>query len=263
MKHGRRFFSVFLCAIFLLPSLTYASQGGGQVFFPPEVLIGFSKKVEKAMAAKGARVALVARVGRPRDKLPEGISWTHTGIAVYSLITTADGRQLPGYAMYNLYQRSKEPDKSDLIMDYPVDFFGAVEVLEAGIVIPTPELQKRILQVMASETYKKVHNPRYSVIANPFTLEYQNCTEHTLDVLFAAIYHTDDIKQIKANEKAYFEAQPVNVNPIKLAFGSIFVADVTASDHPGQPVTATFESISRFLQKFGAVSESFTVTATN
>ncbi|KGO35393.1 hypothetical protein JT06_02475 [Desulfobulbus sp. Tol-SR] len=263
MKHGGRFFSAFLCAIFLLPSLGLASHSSGQIYFSPEEIIGFSKKVEKVMAAKGARVALVARVGRPREKLPEGISWTHTGIAVYSLITTADGRQLPGYAMYNLYQRSKEPDKSDLIMDYPVDFFGAVEVLEAGIVIPTPELQKRILQVMSSETYKKIHNPHYSVIANPYTLDYQNCTEHTLDIVFAAIYHTDDIKQIKANEKAYFEAQRVNVNPIKLAFGSIFAADVTVSDHPGQPVTATFESISRFLQKFGAVSESFTVTPTN
>lgn len=263
MKHGRRFFSAFLCAIFLLPSLAFASQSGGQIYFSPEDIIGFSKKVEKAMAAKGARVALVARVGRPRDKLPEGISWTHTGIAVYSLITTSDGRQLPGYAMYNLYQRSKEPNVSDLIMDYPVDFFGAVEVLEAGIVIPTPELQKRILQVLTSETYKKIHNPHYSVIANPYTLDYQNCTEHTLDVVFAAIYHTDDINQIKANEKAYFEAQPVNVSPIKLALGSLFAADVTVSDHPGQPVTTTFESISRFLQKFGAVSESFTVTPTN
>ena len=37
----------------------------------------------------------------------------------------------------------------------------------------------------------------YSVIANPFTLEYQSCTEHTLDVITAAIYETNDIKVIK------------------------------------------------------------------
>jgi len=121
MKHGGRFFSAFLCAIFLLPSLGLASHSSGQIYFSPEEIIGFSKKW-KGHGCQGGASGPGRQSRPPTGKLPEGISWTHTGIAVYSLITTADGRQLPGYAMYNLYQRSKEPDKSDLIMDYPVDF---------------------------------------------------------------------------------------------------------------------------------------------
>lgn len=243
----------------IIPSSLLASQSGGEVQFPPETIIKFAKKVEKTMAAKGAHVALVARVGRPRESLPEGIAYTHTGFAVYSLIKTADGRQLPGYAMYNLYQRDKEPNVSDLVVDYPVDFFAGVQVLEAGITIPSPELQQRLLEVIAAETYRKLHNPSYSVIANPYTLDFQNCTEHTLDVVTAAIYRTDDLRQVKANLKAYFKAQPVNVNPLKLALGSLFAADVTTSDHPGRPETATFETISRFLREFNAAGEIITV----
>jgi hypothetical protein len=248
----------------LFPLHTNAgSQAGGEIFFKPEEIIKFAKKVEKFLAEKGVRVAVLARVGRPRDQLPPGFSYTHVSFAVYSIITTADGRKTPGYAIYNLYQRNKEPGASDLIQDFPVDFFAGVQVLEAGVIIPSPEVQKRLQKVITSSTYKELHNPRYSVIANPFTLDYQNCTEHTLDVLFASIYETNNIRQIKKNEQAYFEPQPVNVSPIKLALGSMFVAEIKLSDHPGSPVTATFETISRFLQKYDADSRVYEIKASD
>lgn len=261
MKYLTNALFTFLALLaFCLPVDAGGSLAGGEIHFKPEEIISFAKKVEKTMAAKGARIAIVARVGRPREKLPEGMAFTHTAFAVYSQITTADGRKIPGYAMYNLYQKDKQPDVSDLIQDYPVDFFSGVQVLEAGIIIPSPELQKRLLEVVASPVYTELHNPRYSVIANPYTLDLQNCTEHTLDIITAAIYQTNDIKQIKANEKAYFVAQTVHVNPLKLALGSLFAADVTTSDHPGEPETATFESIGRFLTKYDSASEVLTVT---
>ncbi len=252
MRHMRHLMEVTFIFLLVfgscLPWAEGSSQSGGTTHFKPDEVADFSKKVERTLAEKGAVVALVARVGRPRDKLPRGMSYTHVGFAVYSQIATVDGRQIPGYAMYNLYQREEKPEVSDLVQDYPVDFFAAVEVLEAGVIIPSPELQKRLLEVIASPAYKKLHNPRYSVIANPYTLDRQNCTEYVLDVVVAAIYQTDSLKVIKADEKAYFEAQPVNVNPVTLAVGSIFSADVATSDHPGRPVTATFETLGGSLK---------------
>ncbi|MEM5788990.1 MAG: DUF2145 domain-containing protein [Syntrophobacteraceae bacterium] len=237
-----------------------SSRSGYSRHFNPEEIAAFSKKVEKTLAGKEARVAIVARVGRPRDKLPRGMSYTHVGFAVYSRITAVDGRQIPGYAMYNLYQKPGNSDLSDLVQDYPVEFFASVELLEAGVIIPSPELQKLLLEVIASPVYKKLHNPKYSVIANPFTLHRQNCTEHTLDVIMAAIYRTDDLEVIKVNEKQYFEAQPVDVNPVKLAFGSIVFPEVSIRDQPGRPVTATFETIARFLKKYDRATEILTIT---
>lgn len=249
----------------LLASLAFtahagSSQAGGQPQFAPEQIVSFAKKVEKTMAAKGAYVAILARMGRPASELPEGMHFTHVAFAVYSEITTTDGRKVPGYAIYNLYQQNDRPDVSDLVQDYPVDFFSGVAVLEAGIIIPSPELQKRLLDVIGSPTYKALHDSHYSLIANPYTVGKQNCTEHTLDVINAAIYQTDDIDKIKANEKAYFEAQPVNVSPLKLALGSMFNAEVSTSDHNGKPVTATFETIGKYLQKYDAGSETLIIT---
>lgn len=228
-----------------------SSAAGEQTHFAPEQVLKFAKKVEKEMAARGAYVAIVARMGRPASELPEGMHFTHVAFAVYSEITTADGRKLPGYVFHNLYQDDSHPDVSSLVNDYAPDFFAAVAQLEAGVLIPSPELQQRILSVITSPAYGKLHDPHYSVIANPYTLGRQNCTEFVLDVTNAAIYQTDDIQQIKAVERKYFTAQPVNVNPLKLMFGGMFVTEVSTTDQEiGHPVTATFETISDYLLKY-------------
>ena len=228
-----------------------SNQAGEVAHFKPEQIIAFAKKVERTMAAKGARVAILARMGRPPSELPEGMHFTHVAFAVYSEITTGDGRKLPGYAIHNLYQQDDHPDVSTLVLDYPVDFFAGVAQLEAGVIVPSPELQARLLTTIASPTYAALHDPHYSLIANPFTLGRQNCTEFVLDVVNAAIYQTDDIKTIKANAKAYFVAQPVNVNPFKLMLGSLFTAEISTSDQPaGIPVTATFEKVADYLTKY-------------
>ncbi len=256
--------SVILLAAFNLHAAaagfsTSSSQAGEEVKFKPEQIISFAKKVEKTLASRGARVAVLARMGRPPAELPDGMHFTHVAFAVYSEITTSDGRKIPGYAIHNLYQQNDRPDVSELVQDFPVDFFAGVAQLEAGIIIPSPVLQARLLEVIASPTYKALHDPHYSVIANPFTLGRQNCTEFVLDVVNAAIYQTSDIKVIKANEKAFFVAQTVNVNPFKLLLGSMFSAEVSTVDQTGTPVTATFEKMGEYLRKYDAESAVLTV----
>jgi hypothetical protein len=250
----------------LLPLLAGAagySDGLSAADAPPSYsakqIIAFSKKVEKTLAAHGARVALVSRMGRPLSEMPEGMHYTHVGFAVYSEITTRDERKLPGYAMFNLYQDNAHPNRSALVQDYPVEFFAGAAVLESGILIPSPELQRRLLAVIGSPTYTSLHDPHYSAIANPYTLGKQNCTEFVLDVVNAAIYQTDSIRQIKASEKQYFTAQKVNVSPLKLMLGSIFSAEIATSDQPGTPETATFETIAAYLQKYDDGAQLLTI----
>lgn len=254
----RYLFGIFFFIVYL--PAQGGSQAGGVPQFPAEQIIRFSKQVEKTLAAKGAHVAILARVGRPASEMPEGMHFTHVSFALYSQITTADGRKIPGYAIYNLYQSNEKSDTSSLIQDFPVDFFAGVAMLEAGVIIPSANLQKRLLEAITSPTYRNLHDPRYSAIANPYTLGRQNCTEHTLDVINAAIYQTDDIKRIKAAEKKYFVSQTVNVSGLELALGSLFSAEITLSDQPGTPVTATFETIADYLQKYDEGSEMFIIT---
>ena len=237
------------------------SQQSGEMHFGIEEIAKFAKDVEKTAAANGARFFILSRVGRPVNELPDGIEYTHTAFGVYSLITTEDGQQVPGYMMYNLYQRSDKPDASHLVQDYPIDFFMGVHELKAGIIIPKPELQMRLLQVISSDTYQALHNSKYSAISNPFDNRYQNCTEYTLDVINAALYQTDNINIIKANEKAYFNPQPINISPLKLLVGSAFMSDITLADHEGKVQTATYTTIKNYLEKYNLIQEQLTAYA--
>lgn len=243
---------VFITALLL--AFTGAANAGSnqatEAKFKPEEIATFAKSVEKYAASQGARAFIIARVGQPKSELPKGIEFTHTAIAVYSEITLDDGKKVKGYAIHNLYQNAKNGNKSALVTDYPVDFFWGVHELKAGIIIPTPELQAKIIDVIAMGENKTLHNPKYSLIANPFNNKYQNCTEHTLNIINAAIYQTTDMKQLKANTKAYFEPQKVNVSRFKLSLGNMFADGVTTKDHKGKIKTTSFGSIATYLSKY-------------
>ena len=210
----------------------------------------FAKSVEKYAASQGARAFIIGRVGQPEKSLPKGISYTHTAIAIYSDIQLDDGQFAKGYAIYNLYQKEGDLDKSTLVTDYPVDFFWGANVLKAGIVIPSHQLQIRLIEAIQQGNNKRLHNPKYSLLSNPFNSKYQNCTEHTLDMINSAIYHTTDIKQLKANSKEYFIPQKLKVSGLKLALGGLFSKGIHKSDHKGKPKTATFTTIAQYLASF-------------
>ena len=241
-----RLLTLFILCIFS-GELSAGSTAKAEAHFSPEQITGFAKQVEKYAAAQGARVFIIGRIGRPAEELPTGVTFTHTAIAIYSSISLPDGKTAKGYAIHNLYQNDKKLDRSDLVVDYPVDFFWGAYQLRAGIIIPTPELQQRLLHAYASGADKTVHRPDYSLLANPFNDHFQNCTEYTLDVINAAIYQTTDYQQLKANTKAHFKAQPIKINGLKLLLGSVLMEDVKIQDHSGKVVTATFDTISAYL----------------
>ena len=254
---------IFVAASLLLvaPVQAQSSRSGGPPTFPPQQIVGFAKKVEKDLAARGAHVALVARLGRDPREMPKGIDYTHVGLWVYSQITTTDGRRLPGYAVHNLYQLDDNLDRSELVMDYPADFFSQVYTLKAGVLVPKPEVQARLVEVLASPTYSKLHIPSYSVVANPHRLEFQNCTGFLAQLLTAAVYRTDDVRQIQANVRAYFQPDLIEISPMERLLGQIFMKGVAVSDHDGEIRTATFGSLVRYLQKYDLAAASYELKA--
>ncbi|BFM50312.1 DUF2145 domain-containing protein [Marinomonas sp. THO17] len=248
-----------ITSLFMSITLPATAWGGSQAnknaLISADRVAAFAKNVEKYAASQQARAFIIARVGRPEKDLPEGIHYTHTAIAIYSDIQLNNGQTVQGYTIHNLYQLDNARDKSRLVQDYPVDFFWGTETLKAGIIIPSEKMQTRLIKLYVNGDNKKLHNPNYSVIANPFNTELQNCTEYTLDLLNAAIYQTTDREQLKANAKAYFDPQTLDVSPLKLTLGSMFVKDVALRDHSGNVQTTTFSSIYRYLNKFKMVKQ--------
>ena len=219
--------------------------------FPVAETTAFAQKVERVLAGEDVQVALLARMGRPLSAMPQGMRYTHVGIAV---------RSGSGYRIYNLYQKPGRPDVSELVTDTPAEFFSKVAQIEAGVLIPTPALQRRLRELVGSPAYVALHETRYSLIANPYTLGRQNCTEFVLDVIHATRYPAADPNALKSIAKASFAAEPVRVNPFRLVLGALFNDEVSLSDHRGEkPVTATFDNLVRHLQQQDPGSRAFTV----
>lgn len=238
----------FFVLCLALPAHAGSSEAG-KPMLPADQVAAFSNRVQKDLAARGAHVAIVARMGRNPNQLPKGVRYTHVSFWVLSQIKTADGRTGTGYRVYNLYQDSKTSTRSHLVQDSPEDFFAGAYRLDAGIIIPDERLQKKLLRVIASPTYAALHNPHYSVLANPNTSQFQNCTEHTLDVLMAALYNTRSVAQIKANEAAYFKPQVIALSGLKRALAATASPAMTTADHGPVVAVATFGAIARFMQE--------------
>lgn len=241
-----------------------SSQAGDPVL-PMTEIAALSDQVERALAERGAHVALVARVGQDPDDLPPGIRFTHAAFWVYSNITTVDGqtsnRQTRrGYRAFNLYQRADQPGRSDLIQDNPADFFTGSVTLSAGVVIPEPRLQQKLLTVLTGPAHARLHNPSYSMVSNPDNNLYQNCTEHVLNTIFAALYGSDDMARIKANIATHFAPQAIQVSPLRRALGPVFVGGLETADHGETIRTATFSTVAGFLDRNALSSEAFAVT---
>jgi hypothetical protein len=259
MKTLRKALTICLLALAPVPSMAGSSAAATSVLPQAEVAT-FANRVQRDLAARSARVAIVSRVGRDPSVLPDGVDYTHVAFWVYSQITDANGRTGTGYRIYNLYQTEGDLSRSSLVQDTPADFFAGAFDLDAGVIIPDARLQAKLLAVIASPTYAALHNPRYSVLANPRNGQFQNCTEHTVDVLFAALYDTSDRRQIKANIAAHFQAQPVAINGLQRLLAPAASAALTTADHGASVETATFGAIARFMESYGLADEIYRIT---
>lgn len=219
-----------------------------------------TRQVDTRLAEEGVQVAILARAGRARSEMPDGIDFTHCGIALR--VEGADPEQ-PMFKVYNLYQGAGgDKDVSELIQDYTIDMVaGAIEP-EIGIIIPTAELQKKIAALLDAPLYSALHNPDYNLIANPFNDRFDNCVTHTLEVVTAALLETEDTDKIAAYIRTNFEAQRVRLS-FWQRVGSNFMSGVNLDDQDGDvPVTATFTRVRDYLALQGHLEDYIVVGLT-
>lgn len=261
----KRFFSyLFIVMIALGPSFAQAgSTEATKPNFPAASINAFADRVQNDLASRGANIAIVARKGRNPSTLPKGIEYTHVAYWVYSEITNADGSTGRGYRVYNLYQTSGDPTRSRLVQDSPADFFTGAFRLDAGVIIPDKRLQQKLLKVVASPAYSTVHNASYSVLSNPENNQFQNCTEHTLNVLMASLYDTDNLPRIKANISAHFDPQPIRLGGLKRTLAPATSKALTTKDHGATVATTTFGALARFMEKNDLAQTTYRITPSN
>lgn len=217
---------------------------------PIEVAAAFSKQIELELAGRGARAALVFRTGRAREDLPEGVRYTHGALWVYQRIELEDGSHAWGYSTWNLFHFREERTRSYIARQLPFDFARGASLAEAGIIVPTPQMQERLIALGLEGGFDAVHQPDYSLISNPHDARYQNCNEFLLDLLAAAVWQTTDRAQLKTNLAAWFEPDVLRVTGFERLFGPMVDDRLRTEDHRGAIRTTTFAGLARFMEVY-------------
>ncbi|WP_394694245.1 DUF2145 domain-containing protein [Hyphobacterium sp.] len=229
--------------------------------FTPQEAADFSKQIERDLAAQQARLAIVFRAGESRDELPDGVRYTHGAFWIYQPIETAGGTTEYGYAVYNLYHGEEDRLTSSLVQDWPIDFTLPDGNGQVGIIIPSPEMQRRLIALVASTDYAALHNPDYSLVSNPHDRRFQNCTEFMLDVIAAAAWQTTDIDRIKTNLRAHFRPAQIRLGLLTRIFGPMVDERFRTADHDGRIRTATWRTMADFMLENGLAANVYELSA--
>lgn len=237
-----------------------AGSRAGAEKFGEATIRSFAEKVNATLDAKKVNLAIIARSGRPRSQLPQGITYTHVAIIVFEPVRAADGHVGHTYTVYNLYQGDQgRSDRSYLAQDFTYDFVSGTAERDVAVFVPIDALQKRILAVIRSPAYQALHNPDYNLVANPWVDRFDNCVTHTLKVCVAAIYQTDDRARIYDNIRRYFKPTPVKLSGLQ-AFGTSFMSSVSREDIDKSGLqTASYDSLKAFFEENGLMQESMTI----
>src|SRR5262249_1818233 len=135
--------------------------------------LALALKVRDSLDAQGARAAVIARVGR--DLSEYGLRYSHLGLA---LRDDTRGRWIVlhelnhcGRADSGLYEQGLGSFFLDDLYRY-----------EALVLVPSAELQERIASAVAQGAALRMHEPRYSLIAHPYSAKYQNSNQWLLEL---------------------------------------------------------------------------------
>jgi len=212
-------------------------------------------KVQAALERQQAQVAILARVGS--DVSRHGLRYTHAGLAY---------RNAPGEPWTLLHELNHcGADSSELYRQGLLNFFlDDPYEYRALVLVPTAPLQTRLLQAVRADGGLSVHGRRYSLLAYPFALDYQNSNGWLLEFLAVAGADTPVIGRAAAQawlQRSGYRPDRISIPATERLGATLFKANVAFLDHPlgerlsGRYSVVTVESIARYLGERRLVSE--------
>lgn len=213
------------------------------------------------LEASGAKVALIARVGRDLSRYR--LRYSHLAFAVRD---HAKGQWI---VVHELNECGT--DRSGLYDQGLANFFlDDLFAWDAAILIPSQASQARLVQLLATRTPQQLHSRRYNMLAYAWSTQYQNSNQWVLETYAAAAseFGIRDRAQAQAWLRlAGYRPLTVHVSAGERLGARMFSANVSFDDHPfgrrmaGQIDTVTVESVLGFVRQHdrGAIEQVITL----
>lgn len=244
----------FIAALALAACAAAAHAGRSCEPRPPE-----ARNVERAMVlaehtahaldASGAQVVVLARAGQ--DLSAYGLRYSHLGLAYREGVHWRVAHKLNqcGSAVATLYRQGLGEFFLDDLHDY-----------QAGMVVPTPEVQARLLPALRDNArLAQLHTRSYSMVAYPWAQTYQQSNQWALETLAMT---QDPAAATRERAQAWLRLQgyqptTLRISPFKRLGARMTAANVAFDDHPNEKrftdriETVTVDSVFAWLNRSG------------
>lgn len=208
-----------------------------------------AEQTHAALEASGAKVALIARVGRDLSRYR--LRYSHMAFVVRE---HAKGRWI---VVHELNQCGT--DRSGLYDQGLGNFFlDDLFAYDAALLIPSPASQARLAQLLATRIPQQLHWPRYNMLAYAWSTHYQNSNQWVLETYAAGASEFEIGERAQAQgwlRMARYRPLTVHVPAGERLGARLFSANVSFDDHPfarrmaGQIDTVTVESVLHFIRQ--------------
>jgi hypothetical protein len=274
MVHFKRFLAVLLllCGV-LAGSAAHAGRNcaAAQPLKAQTVAnaLNLAEKTHNALSASGAKVVLLARAGQDLSKY--GIRYSHLGFA-YLQNDGNDGPAGQGGKVWRVLHKLNQcgTAESAIYRQGLGEFFlDDLWRFETAWVVPTPELQTRLLALLQNpKRATLMHHKPYNLVSYPWSSKYQQSNQWAIETLALAAapematgYVTRSQAQAWLQLKAY-QPSVLHINAMTRLGARVSAANVAFDDHPGskrfsdQIETVTVDSVFAWMPRAGLGSVS-------
>jgi hypothetical protein len=197
----------------------------------------------------GAQVVALARIGQNLSEY--GVRYSHFGLAYRDNGKWRVVHKLNqcGTAHAAVYRQGLGEFFLDDLYEY-----------EAAVVIPTPEIQARLLPVVRDNArLAQLNTPAYSMVAYPWAQTYQQSNQWALETFAMA---QEPVAVSRERAQAWLKLQgytptTLHIGPLKRLGGRMTAANVAFDDHPNEKRftdridTVTVDSVFTWLNRTG------------
>ena len=221
----------------------------------PELLTAATKKVsqiESYLNETNPAVALLARVGSDVSKY--NMRYTHLAFALRHPSNGEWGVIQLLNTCATSTSRIYEQGLGNFLLDNLLS-------LDVKMIVPTQDVQKKLAAVLASDKVISFHNKNYSMIAYPFSTQYQQSNQWVLELLVSALFGANDRQAAQEYLKATaFTPTLISISGFSKLGANIFKKNVSFNDHPYHENTekkysvVTVDSVVDYLKKQNSLS---------
>jgi hypothetical protein len=206
---------------------------------PTEVrsALELANQVRQHLEAQDARAAVIGRVGR--DLSEYRLRYSHIGLAARD---PARG----GWRVVHLLNHCGRADSALYDQGLGNFFLDDLFRFEAVVLVPSRELQDRLLVALADGSARALHEPSYSLIAHPYSRTYQNSNQWLLELAASQLEGTASRDAAHARlARDGFVPSVLYLPPLKRLGARLFSVNTRFDDHSNdERATSRYQVVS-------------------